>query len=190
MEIRKRKPIIFIVSGKANTGKDTTCDFIRANMLLKNIKSIKLQFSSYIKMYAKELSSWDGSEKTKPRTLLQELGTDVIRKNLGDDFFVKRMVDDINVYSYYLDVITISDTRFPIEIDTIYNNFDNVIRINVERPNFENNLNNLERKHISETALDNYDKYDYKLVNDGTLDDLNNKIKDMLEEVLNNEKVK
>ena len=43
---------------------------------------------------------WDGSEETKPRELLQKLGTDVIRNKLDKaEMFIKRQVDDIEIYS-------------------------------------------------------------------------------------------
>ena len=184
MELKKKNPIIFIVSGKANSGKDTTCELINNFIRLRELKSINLQFSSYIKMYASNISGWDGSEDSKPRTLLQQLGTDIIRKNIDNDFFINRIIGDIKVYSYYFDVITISDARFPEELDSISNNFENVIKINIVRPNFENNLDNTERKDKTEVALDNYNNYDYVLVNDGTIEDLNIKIENMISEVI------
>ena len=184
MELKKKNPIIFIVSGKANSGKDTTCELINNFIRLRELKSINLQFSSYIKMYASNISGWDGSEDSKPRTLLQQLGTDIIRKNIDNDFFINRIIGDIKVYSYYFDVITISDARFPEELDSISNNFENVIKINIVRPNFENNLDNTERKHKTEVALDNYNNYDYVIVNDGTIEDLNIKIKNIISEVI------
>lgn len=184
MVIEKKNPIIFIVSGKANSGKDTTCELINNHCKLKELKSINLQFSSYIKMYAKVISGWNGSEDTKPRSLLQELGTDIIRNKIDNEFFIKRIIGDIKVYSYYCDVITISDARLPEEIDSIYDEFNNVIRINVERPNFNNSLNAVEKKHHTEVALDSYDKYDYTLVNDSTIEKLNEKINKIVDEVL------
>ena len=45
-------------------------------------KMISLQYGSYIKEYAKKISNWDGNEETKPRELLQQLGTNIIRKNM------------------------------------------------------------------------------------------------------------
>ena len=174
MELINKKPIIFVVSGK-NYAK------------LKGLKCTNLQFSSYIKMYAKTIANWDGSDATKPRTLLQELGTDVIRKNIDELFFVDRIIGDIKVYSYYLDVITISDARLPIEIDSLKNTFDKVISINITRPGYESNLDSTEKKHITETALDNYNNFDYEITNDGTLEDLNIKAKEILDEVIKNE---
>ena len=184
MKIEDKNPKIFIVSGKANAGKDTTCDLINNYIKLKGLKSVNLQFSSYIKMYAKTISGWNGDEDTKPRTLLQELGTDIIRKNIDNLFFIKRIIGDIKVYSYYCDVITISATRMPEEIESIYNNFKNVIRINIKRPNFESKLNSKEKMHITETALDGYGSYDYILENDGTIEDLNKKVKKIVDEVM------
>lgn len=184
MESRKRNPKIFIVSGKANSGKDTTCELINNYVKLKGLNSVNLQFSSYIKMYAKTISGWDGKEDTKPRSLLQELGTEIIRKNIDEKFFIKRIIGDIKVYSYYCDVITISDARLPLEIDSINSEFENVYKLNIQRPNFENNLNCNERRHITEVALDNYNDYDYVVVNDGTIEDLNNKVIKIIDEVI------
>ena len=131
MNLEKKNPVIFIVSGTANSGKDTTCAFINNYVKLKELKSVNLQFSYYIKMYAKELSNWDGTEETKPRTLLQQIGTDVIRNNIDDMFFINRIIGDIKVYSYFCDVITISDARLPKEIESVYNNFSNVVNLSI-----------------------------------------------------------
>ncbi len=184
MELKQRNPKIFIVSGKANSGKDTTCDLINNLIRLKELTSVNLQFSSYIKMYAKVISGWNGEENTKPRSLLQEIGTSIIRDKIDNEFFIKRIIGDIQVYSYYCDAITISDARLPEEIDSIYENFDNVIRINIERPNFDNNLNNREKMHRTEIGLDGYNNYDYVIINDGTIEDLNKKIEKLIDEVL------
>ncbi len=184
MEIKRKDVKIFVVAGKANSGKDTTCELINNYVKLKGKNAVNLQFSSYIKMYAKTISGWNGDEETKPRHLLQELGTEVIRNNIDNEFFIKRIIGDINVYSYYSDVITISDARMPEELDSIKNSFKKVYKIKIERPNYENNLNQEERKHITETALDNYNDYDYVLVNDGTLEDLNKKVIDIIDEVI------
>lgn len=184
MELKLKEPKIFIVSGKANSGKDTSCEFINNYIKLKELKCINLQFSSYIKMYAKNISGWDGSEEEKPRTLLQELGTDIIRRKIDNEFFIKRIIDDIKVYSYYFDVITISDARFKEELDSIYNCFNNVYRINIKRPNFVSKLSSKEKTHITEVALDNYNNYEFEIINDSSLDDLNKKIKNIIDEVL------
>ena len=175
---------IIIISGKARAGKDTTANMLKEICIDKKI--INLQYSSYIKEYAKKISNWDGREETKPRELLQQLGTDIIRKRIDDEFFIKKIIDDIKVYSFFFDVITISDARFKKEIDNIRNVFDNVVTVRIVRPNFDNGLTEEQKKHPSEVDLDDYDKFDYDLINDGTLEDLKVKV-ERLVEVINNE---
>ena len=130
--------VIYVICGKARHGKDTTALAIKE--AYKDKKVINLSYGSYIKEYAKKISDWDGNDETKPRELLQHLGTEVIRNQIDKEFFVKRLCDDIRVYSYYFDVITISDARFPNEIITPKKLFDNVVTIKVTRSNFETNL--------------------------------------------------
>lgn len=179
--MENKNPKIIILSGKARSGKDTTMNFL--NEIYDNI--IQLQYGSYIKEYAKKISNWDGSEETKPRELLQQLGTDIIRKKIDNKFFIKKMIDDIKVYSYFFDIIVISDARFKIEIDDIKNTFKNVITIHIERPNFDNGLTQEQKKHPSEIDLDNYNEFDYKLINDGNLEDLKKKVEKLVEVIEN-----
>ena len=179
--MENKNPKIIILSGKARAGKDTTMNFL--NEIYNNI--IQLQYGSYIKEYAKKISNWDGSEETKPRELLQQLGTNIIRENIDNKFFVKKMIDDIKVYSYFFDTIVISDARFKIEIDDIKNTFNNVIAVRIERPNFDNGLTSEQKKHPSEIDLDDYNKFDYKLINDGTLEDLKKKVEKLVEVIEN-----
>lgn len=189
MIFNKKDAKVFIISGKANSGKDTTASLINNYAKLLNLKSINLQISSYIKMYAKNISNWDGSEDEKPRSLLQELGTDIIRNKIDEKLFIRRIIEDIKVYSYYFDIITISDARLPLELDLIKNEFSYVYRLNIIRPNFENNLSSNEKKHITEVALDNYNNYEYIIENNGSFDDLNKKIVKIVDEVLEDEKI-
>lgn len=84
------------------------------------------------------------------------------------------------VYSHYFDVITISDARFKVEIDTLKENFDDVVAIKVVRPNFDNGLTSDEKNHSTEVDLDDYNKFDYEIINDGSIEDLNKKIEDLM----------
>lgn len=174
---------IYVISGKARHGKDTIAMDIKKIYENKGLKVINLAYGSYIKEYAKRISNWDGREETKPRELLQELGTDIIRMKIDNDFFVRRICEDIKVYSYYFDIITISDARFPNELEWPKKNFDNVINIRVIRDGYDSVLSEKEQKHLTETALDEYNSYDYVVYNDGTLSDLEDKVSDVVRKV-------
>ncbi len=56
-------------------------------------KIIVTQLSKYIKYYAREMTGWNLTEEDKPRELLQQLGTNVIREYLLLEDF---MVDEAN----------------------------------------------------------------------------------------------
>ena len=172
---------IYVICGKARHGKDTTALAIKKAYGDKKV--INLSYGSYIKEFAKNISDWDGRDETKPRELLQHLGTEVIRNNIDKDFFIKRLCNDIRVYSYYFDVITISDARFPDEIITPKKLFDDVITIKVVRSNFDTNLTLEEQKHSTETALDGFDDYDYVIENNGTIDELDKRVLKIVKEV-------
>ena len=172
---------IYVICGKARHGKDTTALAIKKAYGDKKV--INLSYGSYIKEFAKNISDWDGRDETKPRELLQHLGTEVIRNNIDEDFFIKRLCNDIRVYSYYFDVITISDARFPDEIITPKKLFDDVITIKVVRSNFDTNLTLEEQKHSTETALDGFDDYDYVIENNGTIDELDKRVLKIVKEV-------
>ena len=174
---------IYVISGKARHGKDTVALDIKEIYEDKGLKVINLAYGSYIKEYAKKISNWNGSEESKPRELLQELGTDVIRKKIDNDFFVRRICEDIKVYSYYFDIITISDARFPNELEWPKKNFDNVINIRVIRDGYDRVLSEKEQKHLTEVALDEYNNYDYVIHNDVTLEDLKIKVSDVVRKV-------
>jgi dephospho-CoA kinase len=175
---------VIIISGKARTGKSTVANIMKDYFDEKGLKAIILAYARYIKMFAKDVSNWDGSEEAKPRALLQEIGTDIIRKKIDNDFFVRRMTEDIKLYSYFMDVAIISDARFIDEIEYIKKHFKNTITINIVKSNLETDLTKKEQTHPSETSLDNYNKYDYILDNDGSIKELKEKIISIIKEAL------
>lgn len=183
MNLESREPVIFIISGKARHGKDTVASMIRNCYENVGLNAINLQFSSSLKEYAKKVTDWDGSEETKPRELLQFIGTELIRKNIDFLFFVKRTIADIKVYSYFFDCITISDTRAKVEIEVPKQELNKVVTIHVNRPSLQTELTAKQQKHFTEVDLDDYNNYDYKIENDGTLEDLNEKVKIIVEDI-------
>ncbi|MCI8778732.1 MAG: hypothetical protein HFI86_00795 [Bacilli bacterium] len=183
MELVNKNPKIYIFSGKARAGKDSCANYIKEFCEKNNKKYLCLQYSRYLKEYAKKITNWDGNDETKPRQLLIDLGTNLIRNKLNKYMLVNRMIEDIRVMSYFFDVIVVSDARLAEELDIPREKLDNVKIINVIRPNFDNNLTAEQKKTLTEIGLDDYDNYDYKIINDDTLDDLRSKVIKMLEEI-------
>ncbi len=166
MEVEYKNPKIYLIGGKARHGKDTLSGYLKEAYEEEGKKVIVTQLSKYIKYYAREMTGWDMSEETKPREFLQVLGTNVIREQLKkDDLFIKRMKDDIDIFSYFYDAIIVSDVRFKKEIDDLRKSFPSLIAVHINRPNFDNGLTEEQKKHKTEIDLDDYDKFDVKIEN-------------------------
>lgn len=165
---------IILIGGKANSGKDSTAEYIDEYYRNKGLDVVNIQIAFYIKMYAKEIAKWDGDNETKPRQLLQDLGTELIRKQIDEYFFIKRIIQDIDIYSRYFDVITISDGRMPEEFEEITKAYPETVTVHITRPGYVSHLTKTQKAHATEALVDDI-KYDYDIVNDGTLDDLKDK---------------
>lgn len=173
MEFLKREPIIFLIAGKARSGKSTVGEIIKNNYVSNNKKVVVSPITKYLKKYIEEITGEEINEVNKPRELLQNISSVVIKKELRmENFFVNRLVEDLKIYSYFFDVIVIPDVRFEKEIGIVKDNFLNVVSIGVVRENYKSDLSLDEQNDITEVSLDKYDNYDYKIINDNNYDKL------------------
>ena len=174
--------MIIGIHGYAGVGKDEVGSFI-----VKHTKTFKVKkFAGKLKEIAtiltgiptplfesthlkqSNLPGWDMTV----RDLLQRLGTEAIRDGLHPKAWVMALMSD------YMqgDEWVITDMRFKNEYDTIkeYGGYT----IKVTRPGV-NPVNN----HSSEDDLTSV-QFDYEICNDGTLEDLEDKVKDVLSDLL------
>lgn len=171
---------VYLISGKARHGKDTTANYFVKHYEINGKKACVMHIGNYIKHFAKDYFGWDGREETKPRTLLQELGTDIIREKLGKPyFFIRRLLEDMEILSHFFDVILVADVRLPMEISEILNVYPDALLIRVHRDHFDDGMTEDQRNHITETALDNYDAFRYCLENT-TLEKLEQDVKEIM----------
>lgn len=177
------KPLIFIICGKARTGKDTIGGIIIDYLKEKNNKAVKMSYAKYLKMYAIDYFDWDGSDDTKPRDLLQQLGTEIIRFKMNKPtFLIDRVVEDIEILSNYFDSFVICDAREEKEITIMKEKFNNVFSIKVNRE--VDILSDKQKKHYTEIALNNYKDYDYIIDNNGSLEELKDKVYSILKRII------
>lgn len=108
------------------------------------------------------------------RMFLQKLGSDACNAKLHPMTWINCLFSEAMEDSNWI----ITDVRFPQEVDAVKNRGGIVIR--VQRPEKDDHGD----KHISEIALDNYDGYDYVIVNDGSLLDLEDKVTEMVSDIL------
>lgn len=169
---------VIAVSGHAQHGKDTI-----AGMLVNKLKRdghtvLVTHYADLLKYICKAFFGWDGNKDEAGRTLLQRVGTDVIRKQCPD-FWVDFISDILSYFYDEWDYVIIPDTRFPNEVEKLKRNFD-VVHLRVIRDNFLSPLTPEQQAHPSEIALDDVVP-DYCIHNDSGLDELNAKIIEWVE---------
>ncbi|TXG86621.1 MAG: hypothetical protein E6R13_00145 [Spirochaetes bacterium] len=115
------------------------------------------------------------------RQLLQELGTEAMRDGLHTNVWVNALFADFKfakMSQYNPSHWLITDMRFPNELEAIKERGGITIRVTRDYalrggPEDPKNL------HPSETALDK-ETFDYEIVNDGTIEELVGKVRDIL----------
>ena len=172
---------VFLISGKAQSGKSTIAKKIETN-LSKKYKVCNIEIMRTLKGYLKDYFNWDGKEETKPRDLLQQMGTELIREKMNMPLFhIERLIGDIKVLSNFYDIFIVDDIRLPIEIEYLKKEFD-VISIKVISNN-KSNLTEQQQKHKTEIMLDDYNNFDY-IINNNDFNKLDDIINDILKEVI------
>lgn len=175
---------VIAISGKARHGKDTSARFLKEKLVSKGYRVLIIHYGDLVKHVSKVVYDWNGIKDETGRSILQKVGTDIVRRK-EPDFWVKHVIEVINLFKDEFDYALIPDARFPNEIDIPRVAFkchpDSFTHIRVIRPNFDNGLTEEQKRHPSETALDEYDvKRTYILLNDGTLNDLSIRIERMM----------
>lgn len=180
MEFKKKNIKIYLLSGKAKSGKDEVSKII--TNYYKDKKCISLSYSYYLKEYIKRITDWDGDSDSKPRDLLQQVGIELIKERIDKHLLINRLLEDIEFFSYFYDIIIITDARLKDEVEIPVLKYSNITTIRINRENFDNKLSEKQQNHITEVDLDNYDKFDYIINNDGNYDALEHKIVEIIGE--------
>lgn len=161
--------VILPISGWMGSGKDTFGKFLK-ELAPQDVEI--LQFSTALKEMAAFLLDVpvekfaDREFKEKHRLFLQRLGTDVFRKQVDMNWWVKQLIHKISYTEKKIIVIT--DVRFPNEIQWLQEVFgENVRPIRIVR-----HTGKAEKHHISETALDDWTDWWLTIYNSNSLADL------------------
>lgn len=181
MDFIKKNNKIYLLSGKARSGKNEVAKIITE--YYKHKKCICLSYSYYLKDYVKRITGWDGSDETKPRDLLQQVGIELIKEQIDSQLLIRRLIEDIKLFSYFYDIIIVTDARLVDEIEIPKATFENITTIRVVR-NQDNGLAIEQKNHLTETNLDNYTEFDYIIYNnDNSHKLLYQKVYQILDEV-------
>lgn len=165
-----------LISGKAGSGKDTIAEFMKEELEKHKKKVLIIKYGDAVKWVLRDYFNWDGKKDAVGRTLLQYIGTDVVRA-VHPNFWTGIVVGLLQAFEPRgdFDIALVPDARFPNEVDIALQGLQNCITVRVERTNPDGTewinpaLTEEQRKHPSETSLDNY-AFDYVVHNDEGLD--------------------
>jgi hypothetical protein len=187
--------MIIGINGKIGSGKDAIGEIIQGLCLTNKNQTFEIKkFAGKLKQIGSLLTSIpvekfeDQEFKKLPmglewemtyREFLQKLGTEAMRDGLHTNVWVNALFADYKLWSdgrksWYPNWI-ITDMRFPNEMEAVEEKEG--ITIRVTRPDF---LSFEAMLHPSETALDDA-KFDYEIINDGTIEDLVDKVREILD---------
>lgn len=157
---------IFVIGGKAKSGKNTFGEMLREELKDYGYRPCVMHITEPLYSYARTYFDWNGNEDEKPREFLQKMGIEIIRDKLGKkEFLLNRLYEDIEILSNFFDAFIITDARMIYEFESIKQKYEDVITIKLERKDYDNQLTEEEAEHITEKEVDTYDDFDYVIQN-------------------------
>ena len=160
---------VICISAKARHGKDASAAILKEMYEAEGKRVLITHYADLLKYICKTFFSWNGEKDDYGRTLLQQVGTNIVCAK-QPDFWVDFIINILKLFEGSWDIVIIPDCRFINEIEKMRASFDTTV-IRVVRPNFDNGLSTAQKQHPSETALDNFD-FDAVIYNNGSLTEL------------------
>ena len=173
---------VILVSGKAQSGKDTTAKELQKKLMRDNHSVLVTHYADLLKFICTNYFGWNGVKDEEGRQMLQHVGTDIIRKQ-NPTLWVDFVAMMLKYFHDNWEYVIIPDCRFPNEITTLIKNGFDIIHLRVTRQGFESSLTEEQRNHPSEIALDDIAP-DYYVDNSGTPEELSGKIELWIKENL------
>ncbi len=178
---------IFVIGGKAKSGKNTFGEKLKKHLIDYGYKPCIMHITEPLYTYAKNYFMYDAKNDEKPREFLQKMGTEIIKEKMGKkEFLLNRLYEDIEILSNFFDSFIITDARLIHEFESIKEKYQDVVLIKLERKNYNDKLTEEERNHITEKEIDMYNNFDYTVKNK-KLDDLKTQALEIVREEENYE---
>lgn len=165
-------PKIILISGKARSGKDTFAKIFKEDAEKDNKKCLIIKYGDILKFVCSKYFNWNGEKDEIGRTLLQQVGTNLIRKN-NYDALVNCVIEIVKGLSTEFDYVLIPDVRFYNEINKWKEYGFDCVTVRIDRwyetsngkfVLYDNGLTEEQKNHTSEIALDDY-VFDYRIDN-------------------------
>lgn len=175
---------VVCISGKAESGKDTVASMMKEHLESKGKKVFIIHYADLLKFICKQYFDWNGEKDEAGRSLLQHIGTDVFRKR-DQGFWVNHVISILKAMQSDIDYALIPDCRFTNEITQPALLFK-TCTICVDRHNHQSKLNQSQKNHESETALEHFE-FDIGIDNNHGLKELKDEVKKVCNTIMREE---
>lgn len=160
---------IYLLHAHAQSGKDTCAAMMKEEYEKRGKRVIIIAFADYVRMCLDKYYGVKEYKTSEGRTLIQHFATDLVRKN--DPTFWGRTVGDLlRAIEDDFDYAIIPDWRFENEYTSLASRFAPhiIVQVGIYRPNNEatDNMTEAQRKHQSETEMNDYKNFDYNIINE------------------------
>lgn len=184
---------IYLIHAKAQNGKDTCAERIKHYYELKGKKVLIIAFADYVKFVLDKYYGIPHARTKEYRTHIQQFATDQVRSAVPN-FWAEVVAQLLYSIRNDFDIVVIPDWRFENElqaigfymIDEFRSGETQLIKVLIERENyyFIDNMTEEQRAHQSENELDNFENFDYTIINrqnefDEFFKDINTMIKEI-----------
>lgn len=175
---------VIVLTGHARSGKDTVATMMKRNLSSMGYNVLIIHYADILKFICKKYLGWDGKKNKRGRTLLQHVGTDIIR-NYDSAFFTDFVTKILNMFEGLWDYAIIPDARFYNEIyapkECKFLTW--VVRINRDS---DDGLTEEQKNHVSETELDGITA-NYTINNCGDMNELRQKTNQVIDSISSSE---
>ena len=172
---------VVMFSAKARCGKDASALILKELMESDDKKVLIIHYGDLLKYICTTYFNWDGEKDEDGRELLQKIGTDVIREQ-KPDYWVNFVGEFLSMFKYKWDYVLIPDCRFPNEVIKMKEYGFDTLAVRVNRIDFESQLTEEQKNHISETALDSF-SFDYYINSKSGIEYLRKEVMKLYESV-------
>ena len=177
--------MIIGILGKKGSGKDTMAEY-----LIQQYQFKQFTYAEPLKKICQELFSLTDDQVNcphlkelvderwgkSPRTILQQVGTDLFRKHYDENIWVNILKEKIKLEPKTQNIV-VSDIRHQNELDNV-TQFENCLIFRIERPNLENT-----DTHSTENNIFQY-KDIITIKNDSTIENFHKEIQKHLEKII------
>lgn len=170
---------VVCISGKARHGKDTVAAMLASELRKLGYRVLIAHYGDLVKYICRTFFGWNGEKDEYGRYIMQYVGTDLVRQK-RPTFWTDFMMSVLSMFHDKWDYVLLPDCRFPNELTCVADQGFPMVHLRIRRWNFSSPLTETQKKHPSETALDDITP-DIIVENDAGLPELREKAELLVE---------